>query len=250
MELNNSENKIIFTSLVGSHNYNLNTEQSDEDYKSIVIPTMEQIFSNKLANKSVTSKYRDESAVDIRTFRKELLSGSPNSIEMLFSQSMDYPEGSKTIDTLLSLREEIAGMNKHKLFDAYMGMARGDKNKLEKPVHEGSSAKPYYDEHGYNTKVLVNIIRGYSTIIRYALNDYSNYEDTIFLEDELREAMLFAKNGGVPLDVANILIKDLESQAKTFAQQYHSFEFNKELADEVTKLLHQEMLNELMKESK
>lgn len=249
MELNNSENKIIFTSLVGSHNYNLNTEQSDEDYKSIVIPTMEQIFSNKLANKSVTSKYRDESSVDIRTFRKELLTSSPNSIEMLFSQSMDYPEGSKTIDTLLSLREEIAGMNKHKLFDAYMGMAKGDKNKLEKPVHEGSSAKPYYDEHGYNTKVLVNIIRGYSTIIRYAQGGFSNYADAIFVDKKLRDAMLFAKHGGFTLGHAKVMIEGLESQAKTFAKEYNSFEFNEELSNEITKMLHQEMLNELMKDN-
>lgn len=242
MELNNSENKIIFTSLVGSHNYNLNTEQSDEDYKSIVIPNMEQIFSNKLANKSLTSKERDESLVDIRTFRKEILSSSPNSIEMLFSLSMDYQEGSKTIETLLSLREEIAGMNKPKLFDAYMGMAKGDKNKLEKPVHEGSSAKPYYDEHGYNTKVLVNIIRWYTTIIRYAQSGFSNYADSIFVEEDLRNAILFAKHGGFTLKEAKAMIEGLESQAKTFVKDYHSSEFNQELADKVTEMLYEELL--------
>lgn len=240
-------NRVMFTAMVGSHNYNLNNEKSDEDFKSIVTPTMEQIFDNKLANKTIPSPDKDESYIDIRTFRKELLSGSPNSIEILFSKNFEIKDNNETFQTLLTLREQIAGMNKPKLFDAYIGMARGDKYKLEKAVNENSSAKIYWDEHGYNTKALVNVIRGYSTVIRYAQNEFSNYAGTIFVEDELRTAILFAKNGGFKLKDAYAMIKGLEVEAKSFEDQYRSFEFDQGLADELTKLLHHEMLVQLNK---
>lgn len=242
------KNRIILTAMVGSHNYNLDTEESDTDYKSIIIPTMDGIFSNKLMNKSTVSKDRDDAHIDIRTFRKELLSSSPNSIEMLFSHSFDYEEGNKSVELLFDLKEEIAGMNKSMLYKAYMGMAKGDTLRLDKPVNQGSSAYPYYEKHGYNTKVLVNIVRGYSTLIRYARSGFEDYQSAIFVKEDVRHAMLFAKNGGFTLDEAHTVINGLKIEAETLKEQYESFEFNKELADKVTRILHHEMLKSLISE--
>jgi len=37
--------------LVGSHNYNLNNENSDKDYKIFVCPTFEDLYYNKKLSK-------------------------------------------------------------------------------------------------------------------------------------------------------------------------------------------------------
>ena len=44
MELGNR--KFAFKSLVGSHNYNLNIETSDKDYKVFVFPTFDDLYFN------------------------------------------------------------------------------------------------------------------------------------------------------------------------------------------------------------
>ena len=38
---------VAFKALVGSHNYNLNTSDSDKDYKLFVIPTLDDLYFNK-----------------------------------------------------------------------------------------------------------------------------------------------------------------------------------------------------------
>ena len=57
MELGNR--KFAFKSLVGSHNYNLNIETSDKDYKVFVFPTFDDLYFNKSYSKSCIGETED-----------------------------------------------------------------------------------------------------------------------------------------------------------------------------------------------
>ena len=45
---NFGERKVVFKALVGSHNYNLNDETSDKDYKYFVLPTFDDLYTGKM----------------------------------------------------------------------------------------------------------------------------------------------------------------------------------------------------------
>lgn len=60
------EHKEIFRALVGSHNYNLNTETSDYDYKVFVAPTFDDLYFNKQYSKSIIGEEQDLDIHDVR----------------------------------------------------------------------------------------------------------------------------------------------------------------------------------------
>lgn len=39
---------VVLKALVGSHNYNLNTESSDKDYKYFVLPTLDDLYNGTI----------------------------------------------------------------------------------------------------------------------------------------------------------------------------------------------------------
>ena len=49
----------VLKALVGSHNYNLNTPESDKDYKLFVLPTYDDLYERKDYSVSVESSKED-----------------------------------------------------------------------------------------------------------------------------------------------------------------------------------------------
>lgn len=87
-----SGRKVALASLVGSHNYNLNTETSDKDYKFFVFPTFEDLYKNTKYVKSIVSDSVDYTVHDIRELPKLLWKGNINFLEVLVSQEMYVDE--------------------------------------------------------------------------------------------------------------------------------------------------------------
>lgn len=229
------KNKVLMTAIVGSHNYNLVSEKSDIDFYKIVLPTLDQLFNNKLANTSQTSEEKDVTTIDIRAFTKGLLNGNPNHIEVLFSSSLRYEAeiASETLSELEELREDIARANTVGLYNAYMGMAINDTKRLDKQVNENSSAKVYYDAYGYNTKVAVNVLRAYETLIRYAENGLSGYGDAIYFDGDTRDKLLRIKNGALGLTELKELIERKRGIAEGLRELYYGREKDKETLEVV-----------------
>ena len=73
--------------LYGSQNYNLNTPESDEDFKVIEFPDAEDLFYCKILNRELSEH---ESVWDVRNFFKYLLKANPNALELLFSVDQEY----------------------------------------------------------------------------------------------------------------------------------------------------------------
>lgn len=77
------KNKLFMSALVGSHNYNLNTEHSDLDYKYFVFPTFDDLYYKKEIAKSKTSDYLDYEVHDIRKLSQLWWKANINFIEVL-----------------------------------------------------------------------------------------------------------------------------------------------------------------------
>ena len=73
--------------LYGSQNYNLNTSESDEDFKVIEFPDAEDLFYCKTLNRELSEH---ESVWDVRNFFKYLMKANPNALELLFSVNQEY----------------------------------------------------------------------------------------------------------------------------------------------------------------
>ena len=114
------DRKVSFKALVGSHNYNLQTETSDKDYKAFFIPSFIDLYYGEKYSKSITSDTEDIEYHDIRKLPDMLWKSNVNFLEVLFSVEVEkYDE---LYDKLRSKREEIARMNLPYLYDACMGM--------------------------------------------------------------------------------------------------------------------------------
>ena len=79
--------KVVGTMLYGSQNYAISTPESDRDYKIIVTPNFDELYSKKDLNGAAVPFGDPEhySCMDVRTFANNLAKGNPNAIEMLFS---------------------------------------------------------------------------------------------------------------------------------------------------------------------
>lgn len=66
----------------GSQNYGLDTPASDKDYKTITLPSVEDVFLMKDAS--------GKDSLDYRKFFKLLLGGNANMLELLFSKEQHF----------------------------------------------------------------------------------------------------------------------------------------------------------------
>lgn len=82
---------VVGTVLYGSQNYAISTPESDRDYKIIVTPNFDELYSKKDLNGAAVPFGDPEhySCMDVRTFANNLAKGNPNAIEMLFSTEID-----------------------------------------------------------------------------------------------------------------------------------------------------------------
>lgn len=71
--------------LYGSQNYNLDTPESDKDWKYVELPSFSELF----ADVKLGRKLNDHEVVwDVRQFYKQLMKANPNALELLFSKEV------------------------------------------------------------------------------------------------------------------------------------------------------------------
>lgn len=78
--------------LVGSQNYGLDGPESDKDYKVLLCPDSEDFYFYKKVEKNDVPKGFDKehySPMDVRTFDRNLRTGNPNCLEMLWSKEYE-----------------------------------------------------------------------------------------------------------------------------------------------------------------
>lgn len=188
--------KTVFSSLIGSHNYNLATEESDKDYKLFVLPTLEDLYEGTMYSKSTVGAEADYEVHDIRKLSKLLSKSNVNYLEVLFSNETLKGEDSRIIshlDHLFEMRNEIAMMNLPYLFNACQGMFYKNMKLLEK----GTSATQHLvEKFGYDTKAAMKSYRIYDFLCRFKCLEFQDFKRAIEYDADGREKMLMIRNGG------------------------------------------------------
>ena len=160
------------SALVGSHNYNINTETSDKDYKVFVFPTFDDLYYKKEIAKSKTSDQLDYEVHDVRKLSQLWWKANINFIEVLFSQDIMYhiDENNNLVQFIEQNKNELATMNLPYLYDACMGMSlRKQKDMLtDSPARHNNIEK-----YGYDTKSACHTIRVLDFLVRLIQFDFS-----------------------------------------------------------------------------
>lgn len=190
-----TEREEIFRALVGSHNYNLNTPESDKDYKVFVLPTFEDLYYGRFYSENIVGKEVDTDTHDVRKLVDFFWKANPNFQELLFSKEIHTANFEKYqwfVDELLEMRDDIITMNLPKMFSSVRGMHFSRIKRLEKGT-EGT--QHLVDAHGYNTKEALHTYREPDLMIRFALNNFEDFGSALRYSDETAKALLNLRNG-------------------------------------------------------
>lgn len=247
------ERKELFRALVGSHNYNLNTEESDKDYKVFVLPTFDDLYHNKTYSKSIIGEEQDLDIHDIRKVSQLWWKSNVNFLEVLFSEEIiindNLSESTKELlNQLFELKDEIAKMNLPYLYHACMGMCYSKMKNIAKGT---SSTQHLVDQYGFDTKQGLHAIRILDFLQRFADNDFNDFKRHITYQDNdpFKIFLLNVKNGKHSLQEIEECVNDmLEEIADEHAIKYHNAKPNQETQDKVIEIVKQIVKNELLEE--
>ncbi|KYC77123.1 hypothetical protein B4092_4860 [Bacillus licheniformis] len=231
-----TDREIVLKALVGSHNYNLATEESDKDYKVFVAPTFEDLYMGKEYSKSVITDSEDNDFHDIRKLSKLLFKSNINFLEVLASTEIEVANNPE-IEEIYSMREDIFRMNLPYLYNACGGM---HKNKMSL-LHKGTEGTQHLvDKFGYDTKQAQHAYRCLKVIVDYAENKFEDFEAVIKYSGEDKEFMMDIRNGVFEREVFENFIKHYhDSMFSHLKEVYHSHEPNLELKSKIDKLIMQ-----------
>lgn len=231
-----------FKALVGSHNYNLNTPESDKDYKIFVIPTFDDLYFGRSYNRDFIGDTEDCSIHDIRKLSSLLSKSNVNFLEVLFSEEFiideDLNQKSKNlILELVNMRDDIAKMNLAYLYDASIGMYF---NKM-RLVKKGTSKTTHLvDKFGYDTKQASQSWRILDFLERFAETNFSDFKSSIYYNnnDEKKLFILDLKNGVYSYDEFDKIISEKFNNIEdTLKAVYKSMPFDECIYSEVIILL-------------
>ena len=226
--------KRIFTSLVGSHNYNLNTKESDKDYKSFLIPTFDDLYlKDYIKSESFLKLLKDSGEEydieyhDIRKIESLFYKSNINFLEVLFSEDIEFNSYyEEEISELLNLRKDIAKMNLPYLYNSCVGMFHNKKKLLLKGTE---STQHLVDMYGYDTKQALHCYRVLDFLKRFQNTGFNDFKDAIWYKDKdpMKEYLLKIKNGEMALEeVESMLERKLLVTDIYCKKTYYEREFN------------------------
>ncbi|GAA0720660.1 hypothetical protein GCM10008905_10090 [Clostridium malenominatum] len=226
--------KELLKALVGSHNYNLNTIDSDRDYKIFVSPTFEDLYYNRQFSMSQIGKLEDFDIHDIRKLPGLWWKGNINFLEILFSIEINID--SSLINHIISMKDDIAKMNLSSLYDACIG-SHINKKKL---IHRGTEGTIHLvHKYGYNTKEAMHSIRVLDFLRRFGESSFNDFKKALWYDDNdsMKKTLMDIKNGCYTEEEYYKLAEEILNSAKTYEKFYKEQSYNEELYDMLKKLV-------------
>lgn len=157
------KDRVLGTFLYGSQNYEINTEKSDVDTKTLILPSLEDLAVLKEPINIHHKELEFSGIMEIKDFRvafKEMAKGSFNGVELLFTDySVINPEYYHIFAKLIAYREMIVESNCLGILNSVAGMA----HKLYNLYIKGEA----------DVKVVVNLIRLSDFLTRYFEKSHS-----------------------------------------------------------------------------
>lgn len=207
--------EIAIKCLVGSHNYNLNTESSDKDYKIFCYPTFEDLYTNTYYHESVLGEKEDYDCHDIRRLPELLIKSNPNYLEVLFSKEYAIIV-SEIKDFFDFYRGRIAKMNLPKLWSSLFGLGIQKSSKLIKGT-EGT--KHLVKQFGYDTKQAMHAHRAYNMIDTLVENGF-DFKNALWMDDVDRWGYIGIKNGIYELKEIEFSLECKKVKAKSLEDNF------------------------------
>ena len=205
----------FFRARTGSWNYNLNDENSDEDYKVFVFPTFEDLYNGEKFSESYIGKEIDLNVHDIRKLPMLFWKSNLAFLELLYSDKivrtmetkdfniMTHPQAEQVIDRsgelmheLFLMRDKLVTMNLPHLFGACIGTH----NQKMKLIHKGTeSTQILVDTYGYDCKQALHAMRMLDFLTRFAHNDFGGFKEALYYpnSDSNRDFLLSLKHGEI-----------------------------------------------------
>lgn len=235
---------IALRALVGSHNYNLNDENSDKDFKVFLLPTFEDLYNGTRYSAQTVGETEDFAYHDIRQLSDLLFKSNINFLEVLASSSINIPRGNREIHEIFSLKNEIFKINLPYLFNSCRGMSKNKVNLLNKPT-EGT--QNLVDKFGYNTKEALHAFRVLKVLVDYEKNGFSDFEKAIRYEGEDREFMLGIKDGKFSKSEFEDFIEtyredNVDKLSSSYGSHIPNLDLKKELEAIIMKLVRRRLL--------
>lgn len=237
---------ISFTVIVGSHNYNLNNEHSDEDYKAFFIPNFDDLYNGDQKSKSLTSQQKDIEYHDVRKLPKMLWQSNVNFLEILFSIKVEKYD--KLYDELYNLRNEIARINLPYLFNACVGMFKQKLIAVEKMLNKQYSS--YENNKEVINKHLMGAYRILDFLNRFYQSNFNDFKHSITYYNEEREFLMNIKQGLYPLNELNLMLDQKLKETMKLEEYYVKNQPNEQLYNLIKDIIKNHVKNHLVNEIK
>lgn len=153
---------VVYIGYYGAHNYNLNDEYSDYDFKAIVLPTLIQLVKRDVISHTIECDFGNIDVKDLITFTSNMNKGNFSYIEAL--------KTSYNID----LGESKLGISIQELFKDvrvnYMSMVGAIYEKRKALTHEYPSKTEEFKQYGCDPKQFLQAIRLFDILRRRSLD--------------------------------------------------------------------------------
>lgn len=228
---------IVLKALVGSHNYGLNTPESDRDYKAFVVPTFEELYEGKRYKNAIITPTEDVEVHDIRKLVDLFYKANVNYLEILASSELYIPQGNPELEEIYSLRNEIFKMNLPQLYKACDGMHKQKMNLLDKGT-EGT--QHLVDRFGYDTKQAQHAFRVMKVIVDFHRNKFMNFDKVIDYRNDpstLRVMTSIKKGEHKKYDFEVFANCYYDTIFSKLHDSYYSYQPNEELKERLEQLI-------------
>ena len=223
---------IVFDSLTGSDNYNLNTKDSDKDKKVFIMPNVDDIYNHKVFTKSynIECNNKDYSVYDIRRLPELLCKSNCNFMEILFTISKTInPYFYKEIEEIYDMKDEIAKVNLPFLYTSLY-----------------NNAITFYNEYSQkgNAKSGSHCLRILRTLQKFARNDFMDFKKALCFDGSPRDLIMYIKSreyDETKYSFSSIkihkLLSDEFKKAKKYESKYKQYEYVQDTEDKLRKIV-------------
>lgn len=227
--------KIVISSLVGSWASNLNTENSDEDWKYFVAPTFDDLYNGNMFSSASVSDTLDYDVHDIRKLSELLWKGNLNFISVLFGRDWYCDDG---LFWIFDNADKLGEMNLPCMYNSTMGMHYEKMSTLLKGT---GNTQVLIDKYGYDTKQACHALRCLYVLNR--ISDGMSMREALWFDGLDRAMLIGVKNGNLPLDH----FRDYVSVWRSMNDDRIKAWFSNQVADESMKIILDRRIKEFIR---
>jgi uncharacterized protein len=206
---------IVLSSMVGSWAANLNTPESDKDWKHFVAPSFDDLYAGKMFATASVSETLDYDVHDIRQLGSLLWKANLNFISVLFGHETScVPE----LRWIFDNADSLAVMNLPYFYNATMGMHFEKMSTLMKGT---GNTQVLIERYGYDTKQATHALRCLYVLERFM--KCGNMRYALFFENGwYRDTLLNIKRGWVYLEDFKAVVNAWHTAHKEETREWYS----------------------------